>query len=255
MRRHTTAKIRRKRANSHKKQRGGARIGEGRTSTVFSPPLKCTEHTDKYDSPAWVSKLTTRATAESELRNTAALRAIDPKSQFTLIPVHICPLAREQTNENFGESNTRKGERNTLVIMPNGGIQLGALFTLLESAAYTPSGESTAPPPEYIHAVLIALKELALFIVSMNAAGVYHNDIHFENILYNQDTNEARLIDFELGGKIKHNDLYDIMSVIEQIYIFQNMIYKIETPAFSKQKISRGDYTIEMFRKDIDLIK
>ena len=50
----------------------------------------------------------------------------------------------------------------------------------------------------------------------MNQKGFYHNDISHDNIVYDDETQKARLVDFERAGYGGgRNDVKDLSSVID----------------------------------------
>lgn len=263
----------RKRPRGPKGSKGGAVLGEGRTSTVYSPPLQCQDPTNvDYTSRLYVSKYTTEDAAKREYSMVEPLRRIDPEGDYTVIPLHICKAALENetmnaTNKNHIKRN-RRLKRDTLVIMPNGGSSIVTLYSALERAAYakTPIPKNEYPSLQYMNHVLASLKRLGYFIERMNREGIYHNDISYDNILYNEESHESRIIDLELGSKAKanakananHYDMYDMMSIILELYTFLHTLYGTPIPPFHsthyRRKQAGTEYSSDLYLSDLEQI-
>lgn len=240
-------------------KRGGKQIGEGRTSYVFQPPLKCADGITKYNNVNYVSKLTTKDIAQREFIYSEKLRMIDPDSTFTAIPLYTCEIAEDQSNNDY-----TKTYKNHLIIMPYAGKPTNTIFSILETAAYKPNKMKSEEIPslDYINNLLEGLINLAKFVKLMNEKGISHNDIQFDNIMINDNKKpfELRLIDFELSTEYipeKSRDLFDIINLINEIYDLRNRIYKTENPKLLNKegkRISRNNYTIDMFNKAMETI-
>jgi hypothetical protein len=146
-------------------KRGGTVIGEGADGVVHDTTLPCK---DPRKTPAgdWVTKVlrpgrTPAASLPGSVRD--KLTALD----IGIFPVSVC------------EGPTGEFQ----LYMKYGGLAL--------------TDQGYPDTPETPAAVRKALLDLLEKVRAMNAQGVYHNDISFDNVLYSPETGIAYLIDFE----------------------------------------------------------
>jgi serine/threonine protein kinase len=203
-----TVKRKSKRFNKTIKRGGMAKIGTGRTSTVFSPPLHCENGSHgKFSSHRYVSKLVREETADTEMKLAEKLKEIDPESNYTIFPLHRCSIAHDgQTNTNF-RSGMNDLHRKVLLFSVNGGRTLTELYDEIESSKQS-LGKSFIPKLNK------SLHKLGEFILLMNHRGIYHSDISLDNLVYDPDTYHIRLIDFELStinSPTSTNDKFDFI--------------------------------------------
>ncbi len=183
-------------------QKGGRIIGEGMQGIAFSPPLQCEGEQPKAllntgrSSPftktrkQYVSKIAKADVAETELESSEALRQrIDPYGRFTAPAIATCKASSEQTDPEYQEraSNIQEKGYDTLIFSRYRGKSLFKIFEDIESV-----------PIDQVHSILVALSNLLMNVsIYVNGqAGILHYDAHPGNIVYDQATKEASLIDF-----------------------------------------------------------
>jgi hypothetical protein len=126
---------------------------------------------------------------EEKTQNDIILTTIDPRGSFTSAsytedPIDLTNMTKEETAACYG----LKGKDVTKLKFLNYkhlGISINELIQRPISVADSKK-------------ILIALSGLLPKIIEMNKSGVYHNDIHIGNILYNARDEHAYLIDFGL---------------------------------------------------------
>ena len=179
-----------------RKRRGGARLGRGVSGIVYSPPLRCTDGSQaEYSGKGYVSKVVPGDLLASQLVKSDEIKTLDPDGLYTIVPLHYCPFAADQTNANFrrnrndptnvynnvSSNNTRRGKKKNythMIIYRNGGQNLS---NVLKSSKNFPK-------------VFAALKEFIPHLVEFNRHYT-HFDLHLENLVF--DGARIRMIDFE----------------------------------------------------------
>jgi serine/threonine protein kinase len=244
------------------RRKGGAKIGEGRTSHVFQPPLKCQDVVDsEYNSDKYVSKLTDAKIAEKEMKIAEKLKHIDPNCDFIIYPLASCPLNLKQTNDEFIASEHTKlfGRKlDTLLISIYGGITLN---TIVEYIYKNYKNEPDAlPPTDYINAVWKSLATLSEFVPSLYDNGIIHNDIHNENMVFNQDDYKTRIIDFEFNdtknmspNAKRSEDKYQFMMCWIAIYDAFVLYYKPSSGHNCSPK--RNIFTLDEYKACCETMK
>ena len=260
-RRHKRRQSRRPRRRLQTRRRGGAIIGEGRTSYVFRPPLACQGEIDnKFKSDLYVSKLTSTDIAEKELNVAKQLKEIDPDCKYTIYPVASCPLSELQTNANYNPSKHKVqfGRKlDTLLFSLNGGVPLSNLIEYIYMNTSTPE---MLPPAEYINPIWKSLVELSTFIPTLYENGIVHGDITGENLVYNEDADDIRMrmIDFEFASYSNEPfvDMYYYMKTCVDVYdafaSYCTPSEPFDCPATIKTK---AQFTPEIYRSCCEKMK
>jgi serine/threonine protein kinase len=258
------------------KKRGGRRIGKGRTGTVYTPPLLCEEKMEQYTSTEYVSKLTSKDIAEKEIAKADVIKSIDPSNKYSIYALHICKIADVQENTNY----TDEYKEGWIVIMKNGGRDLTDLYFYAEKVGYSNSKQKV--PVELLRNFFSKIVELGYFIVMMNENNLYHNDISADNLVWDYENGNIRLIDFELstlGPIIRKNttrrsitslrkknekniamtmmDKINVISFAKQMYSMLRMrkdLYTLSDVNIQYTIRSAGDYTNEMYIQDLEAL-
>ncbi len=183
------------------KQKGKGIIGEGFQGIAFMPELKCEDKVPELNygraSPftkrrkRYVSKITKRNIAETEVAQKNSLLAIDPYSRFTAPALNLCKAKYNQSNENYGRrrQNINSKGLNTLVFSRYRGKSIAMI---MEEVA-----DNLLPLDTYIEILLaltILLQNVSEFV--NGKAGIEHYDTHPGNVVYDDDTKSCALIDF-----------------------------------------------------------
>ncbi len=184
-----------------KKQKGRGIIGEGFQGIAFMPELKCEDKVPELNygraSPftkrrkRYVSKITKRNIAQTEVNQKNQLLAIDPYSRFTAPALNLCKAARNQSNENYGkrQQNINSKGLNTLVFSRYRGKSIAMI---MEDVADNVVSLNTFT--EILLALTILLQNVSEFV--NGKAGIEHYDTHPGNVVYDEDTKSCALIDF-----------------------------------------------------------
>jgi len=162
-------------------------IGRGISGIVYYPSL-CEYEGD------YVSKLTTSAIAEKELQFASIIQRYIPNGAIYV--EHLCksPIIEEVKGLTY----------DTLALSKYGGVSIETyiandleyIYYYFEAHKHKITPEKLRNAEELLH----ALEELRDQIIVMNESGFFHNDISQENIVYNEKTKKAYLIDFERAG-------------------------------------------------------
>lgn len=190
-------------------QKGGKIIGKGMSGVVHYPALQCKVPSENpSDSDSYVSKVSSKKSAEKEFKNTEALRALKGSEEFAIYPEFMCEY----------------NEKQNLLYSKFGGYSLVHYYSFLENLAYTKNADKKKEfNEEYFNEVFKALEVLKEKVKWLNENGIYHNDISFDNILYNEETKKVYLIDFEDRGKSR-NDSKGIQSLLDDLEDFKKRI-------------------------------
>ena len=223
-------KIKRLRRATIKITRGGKKIASGTTAIVFSPPLKCPGY-NKFNSLDYVTKLTSEKNALGDQKVGDKLKNIPDADKYAIYPLLICKLeSTSQSAENQTYisklSGLAKGY-NTNIIMKNGGEIVHNIIEEISEAGSYMRNEYKKYNKHYCAVFFDAICNLGNFIISMNINGLYHNDIKDDNVVYNENDQIARLIDF---GNSSNKQL-----VLKSGYIYDDIcdyMNKIIYPSF-----------------------
>jgi serine/threonine protein kinase len=192
------------------KQSGGKIIGKGMSGIVHYPALQCKVADDNpRDLSSYVSKVSSKKSAEKEFKNTEALRALKGSEEFAIYPEFMCEY----------------NDKQNLLFSKFGGYSLFHYYSFLENLAYSKNADKKKEEfnEEYFNIIYKGLEVLKEKVKWLNENGIYHNDISFDNIVYNEETNNVYLIDFEDRGKSR-NDAKGVQSLIDDLEDFKKRI-------------------------------
>jgi len=191
------------------KQKGGKIIGKGMSGVVHYPALQCKAPSENpTDISSYVSKVSSKKSAEKEFKNTEALRSLKGSEEFAIYPEFMCEY----------------NEKQNLLFSKFGGYSLVHYYSFLENLAYTKNSDKKKEfNEEYFNNIYKGLEVLKEKVKYLNENGIYHNDISFDNVLYNEETNKVYLIDFEDRGTSR-NDSKGVQSLLDDLEDFKKRI-------------------------------
>lgn len=175
------------------KRRGGAFVAKGSYGCVFKkPPLKCKDNATRKNN-SYISKLSSKNTADEEYAQSLVLRYYDPREQYFVTAESSCALNNSNIKPENGLSsctlNTiKKAIKNKnysnahLVLYKNAGTDLHRLPLAVED--YIPFYES-----------IINLFNALKFI---HSKGILHRDLKSDNVISQKNSDGSfttRLID------------------------------------------------------------
>lgn len=148
-------------------RRGGKVIGTGLSGVVHDEVLPCKDPS-KTPSGQLVTKVLRKGKSPAEYETAVAFRETLRALDIGIFPESLC-----------------EG--------PSGEFHLYLKYGGLSLTDYGFPDTPTIPVADVTSALTTLLEKVR----AMNALGVYHNDVSFDNILYSPDTKVAYLIDFE----------------------------------------------------------
>jgi serine/threonine protein kinase len=178
-------------------------IGEGSYGCVHEPSLECNASTRDgkiIDYTNLVSKLMTTSSASMEEDTYRVVSQIDPLNKFHLgnpSPFN-CRIDNNIVNRKSikkcnivnNTSTSKVIDDYRLFIMPYGGITLEKLSILSRNRVASDKNQAR------MHIFWIEAHRMLRAIKTMYSAGIVHNDIKINNIVYIQESNRLNLIDF-----------------------------------------------------------
>jgi serine/threonine protein kinase len=260
----TQKKIRHSKKHSlHKgtrKQRGGKVLGSGAYGCIFKPPLLCKGQESRSNN--YITKLMTNKHANQELREINELkpyvaRIPNADRYFILNGISSCiPQSfTENDLQNFDSkcyALTKKGikaqdveekVKHSLVLgiqMPDGGLSASQYLSdpMLSN--------------KEVKDFILALKNLIVYgIHPLNKAGVIHADIKSQNMVYNPETKELRLIDWGLAKVVNQLDKIPMLGMplmfnepLTNLFYFNYTIEDMLYKALQKTSSLTGERTI-----------
>jgi serine/threonine protein kinase len=176
-------------------------IGEGRSGKVFFPALLCK---DNRNIPSnYASKLVSEKDASKELEQAEKVKQYLPNDALYVL----------DTCESSVKDKMYGLWRDTLVFSKYGGQDINFLLdlhdlyyrpTLLQERGFTLEKLSAYKK------VLASLRYLREKINEMNEKGFFHNDIQYDNIIYNEEEDKSYLVDFESAAHTPLRGLADV---------------------------------------------
>jgi serine/threonine protein kinase len=169
-------------------------IGEGTYGCAHRPPMKCQNEPPRNKTD--ISKLMTSANAMKELNEFALIDAADKRKQFYLGKPSKCQPDRILSNIRSiskcpsGRFDPAKIDDYSLLVMAYGGQDLEQFGEEVRTWSKT---------KEHVDAIeLFWLEAVRLFygLKVLHDNNVVHHDLKQQNIVYDQTTNRANLIDF-----------------------------------------------------------
>ena len=162
------------------------KLGSGTYGTVYRPyPIKCSQTRSLTPPRKFIGKVSDKNKGASvskykELQNIR--KKIDPDEKFTIPLKAICQKdAKNATNPYW------KKDGNIEYVFPYGGISYDRL-------PYT----NIRKDEKCIKYLFLSFHPIILGLMEMRKKNVMHMDIKPANLVYNLETNETRLIDYDL---------------------------------------------------------
>lgn len=192
------------------KKVGGKFFGEGTYGCAFSPSPACiTDETTIGKVPSDKSKAIAKVFLKKQAMNvewdlSKQIQKIDPKQKSFLYPLSQCDTTVAELKKDPDAarcSYTRSYKDPTIlpmVKMTKGGMTLEK-YVKKNNVSLT----------DFVGAVLPVLGGIR----KLNKAKMVHNDLKFNNILYDPDTFETKIIDF--GLMIPEKDAFDILKNVD----------------------------------------
>jgi serine/threonine protein kinase len=207
-----------------------SRIGEGGSGIVSRPPSSCNIASESpanrarfrkeyYKNPNYVSKLTEYSSAKKEMEIGAIIRRnIADFSQHFCLVEYICDAPRDKIIR-----ASMNDYLDTYAIMPYGGI---TLQSIIDGTVYF--------SPLELCCVVDSLRGLFDVIRRLHTIGIFHNDIHTENILYDTKSRRLRIIDFGMATdfgelKEKYGDSWTERKVVQNamLHDYEQITFKV----------------------------
>lgn len=196
-----------KRINKRSNNMGGKPIDSGGFGCVFYPAIKCKGANSRTDG---ISKLMFEDDAEEEYSSVLEIKPIlekipNHKQYFILTDITICDpdmLEKEDLinidsvcdnlkKQNINSKNIKKNLHLFKILnLPFGGKDLNRIIPTLSNKNLLIK----------INSKLVEI--LVNAIIPMNKLSLYHNDIKDQNILYNNENDQMRIIDWGLSSMV-----------------------------------------------------
>jgi len=194
--------------------KGGEKIGTGLFGIVFRPPLRCEVRKEEYEISEYVGKIMTEKNALEELSNSDKVKALDPEGEWSITVVHTSSFMKEQPQEKDYDIKYYE-EYPTQLISKFGGSTLKKIINWDEEF---PNVLNIDKLP-----LLIQLIKRTIPIIDKLNVLYFHNDLHLDNIIYNEHDNKLRLIDF--GKLTSISDITDIGAKCD----FEEFFYSVKS--------------------------
>lgn len=218
-------------------------IGEGTYGCVHKPPLKCeNRRTPKKNH---ISKVLYKLDARKELGEYSLISGIDKSNKFHLGKPIQCDLDDTDENENAIRKCTINGKKYadnmdelSLLIMKDGGKNIEDFAIMMKtgtSASGTSSSTSVSTDVSssiIAHNFWIDVLSVLQGIEAFVEKGIVHHDLKPQNIVYNWEKRDMKMIDFGLMNKIEH--VVDAAEKNKYQYDFLHWSFPIETLFYNK---------------------
>ena len=202
-------KTRKNKRKQSRKHRGGKELSRGQYGLVYMPPLKCSDNEAKYDTQ-YISKIFTTEDngvdgLYKEYANGLLVKELDPSGSWSITPELLCPLDKTQDNANF--LMKRVGKYKHQIVYRHGGVTLESLrLRIGEWDEYEKSGQIDERPYDVAAFKLyVSLFKQVLTLLPKLHVRYIHGDFHTNNILYNPEDGQLRMIDFGRLESIQDN--------------------------------------------------
>lgn len=182
---------------------GGRFEGEGTYACTFTPSPKCkNDNTRISEVRNDLGKVFhTKEDMDEEWDYAQRMHRVDPTHEYLIYPTTKCEVLKSEifkdpTSFHCSFLRKKKNKFFHMLKMSHGGVTMDYMF------------ESTVPP----HAnVMVDIMKSALQAVRLlSKHHLIHNDLKFNNIVYNPDTMKTKLIDF--GLVLTYDDAFNIHS-------------------------------------------
>jgi hypothetical protein len=186
---------------------GGGIIGTGIGGQVHYPALSCQDPTENPKGD-YVTKVMNPANAELEWNSAKQLQRFNPK--YAIFPLHRCTYKKDKE----------------LLFSKYGGKTLVDYFYELENHAYAKPPKPLDNKKVYIK-IIKTMKRFKIHLNDLHSHNIYHNDLTYENFLYNPDKDKLYLIDFGRSSNTNipiQGDMYTLNLLIDD---FEKMFKRI----------------------------
>jgi hypothetical protein len=197
-------------------------LGEGVAGKVSRKTLPCED--GREPPTGYVTKIMKQEDAAAEMEKVDDL-GLERFRDFVIYPEFAC-----------------KGETGWHVYSRYGGETLAAFYDQIYANYYEYEGHGL---PRDIRTKLktinVGLLRLASQVEQMNKAGVYHNDIHMQNVVID-DAGQLRLIDFGEASRVPFNngkDKDDMKYIINGFQFFEDQFPQIQKGGRRRSKKTR----------------
>jgi len=183
------------------------------------PPLKCSGSEAKYNTQ-YISKIFTTENNNvdglyKEYANGLLVKELDPDGVWSITPEILCPLDKTQENANFLMKPVGKYKHQ--IVYRHGGVALESLLKRIgERDEYTTSGPDQRPYDVTAFKLYVGLFKNLLTLLPKLHVKYIHGDLHTNNILFDPEDGQLRLIDFGRLETIQDNVTKLISRATEQ---------------------------------------
>jgi serine/threonine protein kinase len=171
-------------------------VGEGGFGCVHRPPLKCKDTSKGPVNKNMVSKLLSKGNARQELYEAEMMSSIDKEQYFHISPISSCEPSNIPTNieaidkcKHFKASSIDDYE---ILMQEDGGIDL-VKFENKYAYSITTNDSRIA-----MEKFWVSMSRIMYGLTELNRHNQVHHDLKSQNIVYNEDTGQAKMIDFGL---------------------------------------------------------
>ena len=168
-------------------------IGKGSFGCVYRPSLKCNKSSKKTPSIDYtdkISKLMSKKYAKAEMKEYDVIADIDKKNEYYLGKPEMCqPDKSEKVNIDNCKLNISSP---SLLIMKDGGMSVSDYVSYLNKRTVS-SHEID------FDTFLLAMHNSLMAVKAMHNGGMVHHDLKPQNMVYNPNTEEVKIIDFGIS--------------------------------------------------------
>lgn len=174
-------------------------LNEGSYGCVHRPPIVCKVPIKMKRA---VSKLMTKADIQKELGEYERVNRVDPKHQYSLDVPKVCDIAPSAANLRaikqceMHPEVLRDLEKYQILVMKDGGKPVHDYLRVKREQAVTPQGV------ESVERFWIEMHRILLGVRAFLSNGLTHHDLSTMNIMYDEPTRRANIIDFGKMEKI-----------------------------------------------------
>jgi len=172
-------------------------VGEGTYGCVHKPPMKC-KHQDNIDDPSIASKLMKDLDAKKEMKEFELIQYVDANNYFHLGKPSICKadstLGNKEAIVKCTKSNFKADlvSKYSLLLIKYGGLDLEKYGTKIKEMTMNVENR------RHVEHFWMDISRIMFSLKVMNDSRIVHHDLKHQNIVYNQETGRANLIDFGL---------------------------------------------------------
>lgn len=172
----------------------------------------------------YVTKLffTEKFYEDEKANNDFVIQNIDPRESFTAVKYDVNPInIKAISDAELAKCPSLKGKDISTLKFLN--------YKYIGKSISSIVNDNTVFNTNTSKDIIAALANLTLKIYAMNMAGFYHEDAHEGNIMYDERTKHAYLIDFGYAKKTTDKPLIDLQLSLNSINVIMSTIL-----AFSK---------------------